>query len=100
MEENTEEIIKEGHMLVHPIRHKIIDLLQQNPEGLHINEISRSIKEDRKLVTYHLLTLLQHGFAESNYEISKYPSSKGKALKKITLTEKTKNTLAKLKEII
>ncbi len=100
MEKNTEEIIKEGHMLVHPLRYKIIKLLQENPEGMYVNQISKAIKEDRKLVAYHLLTLFQYDFAKSEYEISKYPSSKGKALKRITLTEKTKKVLTDLKETI
>lgn len=101
MEENLEKIIKDGHILIHPLRYKIIKLLQENnPEGMYVNEISKAIKEDRKLVAYHLLTLFQYDFAKSEYEISKYPASKGKALKRITLTEKTKKALTDLKETI
>jgi len=57
-----------------------VQLLAEKP--MHINEISKTLGEERQLVSYHLHTLEEHGFVSSKYEISEHPKSGGKAIRK------------------
>ncbi|MGC9444588.1 MAG: ArsR family transcriptional regulator, partial [Candidatus Methanospirareceae archaeon] len=77
-------IVKDAHVLLHPIRFRIVELLADNP--MHINGISKAMGEERRLVSYHLLTLEEYGFVDSRYEISEQPKSKGKAIRKYWVT--------------
>ncbi|MDF2954830.1 ArsR family transcriptional regulator [Candidatus Alkanophaga liquidiphilum] len=95
---DTEELLRDAHVLLHPIRYKIIELLMN--DSLHISEISNRIQEDRRLVSYHLLTLEECGFLESAYEISYEPKSKGKALRKYKVTDKVGKVISELKNRI
>lgn len=95
-----EKIVREVHILTHPLRYRILEFLAANPDGIHISRISDLIKEDRRLVSWHLLALEENEFVKGRYEISKYPESKGKAIKKYVLTGKTRSVLNELaKEI-
>lgn len=93
-----EKIIKNGHILIHPLRFRIIELLAANPDGIHISKIGDHIKSDRRLVSWHLLTLEEHGFVKGEYEISRYPNSKGRAIKRYVLTKKAREVLTALGE--
>jgi DNA-binding transcriptional ArsR family regulator len=90
-------IVKDAHVLLHPIRFRIVELLADNP--LHINGISKAMGEERRLVSYHLLTLEEYGFVDSKYEISEQPKSKGKAIRKYWVTDKVNTVIAELKKI-
>ena len=90
-----ERLIEEAHVLLHPIRFRILELLME--KTMHISEISKATGEERRLVTYHLLTLEEHGFVDSKYEISEQPKSKGKALRKYWVTDKVAKTISELK---
>jgi DNA-binding transcriptional ArsR family regulator len=90
-----DDLLKEVHVLLHPIRYRIVELLAEKP--MHINEMSNTLGKERRLVSYHLLTLEEHGFLSSNYEISEQPKSKGKALRKYKVTEKVEEVILKLK---
>ncbi len=92
-----EELVKDAHVLLHPIRFRIIELLMENP--LHINGISKAMGEERRLISYHLLTLEEHGFVNSKYEISESPKSKGKAIRKYWVTDKVEKVISELKKI-
>jgi len=92
-----EELVKDAHLLLHPIRFRIIELLMENP--LHINGISKAMGEERRLISYHLLTLEEHGFVDSKYEISESPKSKGKAIRKYWVTDKVEKVISELKKI-
>jgi len=87
-----EDLVKEVYMLLHPMRYKIIALLNEKP--IHINEISKALNEERRLVSYHLRTLEEHGFLSSKYEISEQPKSKGKAIRKYMVTGKVKEVIS------
>ncbi len=93
-----DELLREVHVLLHPIRFRIVELLDD--EQLHIKEISDMLGEDRRLVSYHLLTLEEHGFLDSRYEISERPKSKGKAMRKYHTTSKVREVLSELKRRI
>jgi DNA-binding PadR family transcriptional regulator len=53
---------------------------------------------ERRLVTFHLLTLEERGFVKSRYEISEQPKLKGKALRVYTATDKVARVLSELKK--
>jgi len=90
-------LVKDAHVLLHPIRFRIIELLSEKP--LHINGISKVMGEERRLVSYHLLTLEEYGFVGSKYEISEQPKSKGKAIRTYWVTDKVKEVISELKKI-
>ncbi len=93
-----EELVKEAHVLLHPIRFRIVELLENQP--MHINAISKALEEEKKkLVSYHLGILEDHGFVNSRYEISEQPKSRGKALKKYWVTDKVGEVIGELKKI-
>ncbi len=91
-----DELLKEVHVLLHPIRYRIVELLAEKP--MHINGIGNELGEERRLVSYHLRTLEEHGFLSSNYEISALSNSKGKAIRKYEVTEKVKEVRSELKK--
>ncbi len=92
-----DQLVKEAHVLLHPIRFRIVELLVENP--MHINLISKAMGEERRLVSYHLLTLEEFGFVNSRYEISEQPKSKGKAIRKYWVTDKVDQVISELKKI-
>ena len=91
-----EALVKEAHVLLYPIRFKIVELLVEKP--MHINAISKALGEERRLVSYHLIALEDCGFLNSKYEISENPKSKGKAIRKYWVTEKVEDVIAKIKK--
>ena len=93
-----DRLVEEAHVLLHPIRFRIVDLLAEKP--MHINAISNALGEDRRLVSYHLLTLEEYGFVDSKYEISEEPKSKGKALKRYWVTDKVEEVISEIKKNI
>jgi predicted transcriptional regulator len=94
--ELDEELVTDAHVLLHPIRFRIVQLLAQEPR--HINGISKALGEERRLVSYHLITLEEFGFVESKYEISENPKSKGKAIRKYWVTDKVKDVIEGIKK--
>ncbi|MHC1610857.1 MAG: ArsR/SmtB family transcription factor [Candidatus Methanospirareceae archaeon] len=91
-----DDLVKDAHVLFHPIRYRIVELLAEKP--MHINQISKEMGEERRLVSYHLLALEESGFVSSKYEISESPKSKGKAIRKYWVTEKVKGVIEEIKE--
>jgi len=92
-----DRLVKDAHVLLHPIRFRIVEFLVEN--SMHINGISKAMGEERRLVSYHLLTLEECGFVKSKYEISESPKSKGKAIRKYWVTDKVENVISELKKI-
>jgi DNA-binding transcriptional ArsR family regulator len=93
-----DRLVEEAHVLLHPIRFRIVELLAEKP--MHINAISNTLGEDRRLVSYHLLTLEEYGFVDSKYEISEESKSKGKALKIYWVTDKVEGVISEIKKNI
>ena len=96
MMEVEDELVKEAHVLLHPIRFRIVELLVKEP--LHINAISKAMGEERRLVSYHLMSLEEAGFVDSKYEISEQPKSKGKAIRKYWVTDKVDDVISEIKK--
>jgi len=91
-----DNLLKDAHALLHPIRFRIVELIAEKP--MYINEISKALGEERRLVSYHLLTLEEYGFLSSKYEISEDANSKGKAIRKYSMTEKVEKVISELKK--
>ncbi|MEA2033093.1 MAG: winged helix-turn-helix domain-containing protein [Euryarchaeota archaeon] len=91
-----EELLKDVHALLHPIRFRIVELLAEKP--MYINEIRNALGEERQLVSYHLLSLEEYGFLSSNYEISGQGKLKGKVIKKYYVTGKVEAVILELKK--
>jgi len=93
-----DELLEAAHVLLHPIRFRIVELLMESPT--HINGISKAMGEERRLVSYHLQTLEDFGFVKSKYEISEEAKSKGKAIRKYWTTEKVDKVIAAIKKTL
>ncbi|MBN1762114.1 MAG: winged helix-turn-helix transcriptional regulator [Methanomicrobia archaeon] len=96
MTQTEDALIRDAHVLLHPIRFRIVELLAKKP--LHINAISKAMAEERRLVSYHLLALEEAGFVASKYEISELPKSKGKAIRVYWVTDKVKTVISEMKK--
>ncbi|MBN1762354.1 MAG: winged helix-turn-helix transcriptional regulator [Methanomicrobia archaeon] len=81
-----DRLVKEAHLLLHPTRYRIAELLAEKPR--HINELIAALGEDRRLVSYHLLTLEEHGFVSSKFDFPQEPRANRKAGKKYGVTDK------------
>ena len=71
--------IEEGIIFLHPERLKLYKALKHAGKPLFINEIADKIQTDRRLVSYHLSALEEHGFVSSEFKVVQEPHSKGKA---------------------
>ena len=91
-----EDDFKDAFVLLHPMRFRIVELLAEKP--MHINELSNALRKERRLISYHLLVLEEHGFLSSKYELSEQPNSKGKAIRKYSVTGKVEEVFSELKK--
>lgn len=91
-----EDIVTDAHILLHPIRYRIVELLAERP--MHINEIAKAMGAERRLISYHLVTLEHAGFVSSKYEISEQPKSRGKAIRKYWVNGKVEEVISELKK--
>jgi len=91
-----DRLVEEAHVLLHPIRFRLVQLLAEKP--MYINEISIAMGEERRLVSYHLNMLEEYGFVSSKYEISGHPKSRGKAIRKYWVNGKIEDVISELKK--
>jgi DNA-binding transcriptional ArsR family regulator len=94
--EIKDSLVMDAHVLFHPIRFRIVELLAEKPR--YINELSKALGEDRRHVSYHLRTLEEYGFVSSRYVISDHSKSKGKALKEYWVNGKVEKVISELRE--
>jgi DNA-binding transcriptional ArsR family regulator len=94
--EIVDSLVRDVHILKHPIRSRIVELLAEKPH--YINEIVKALGEERRLTTYHLSILEQYGFLSSKYEISEEGKSKGRALRKYWIKSKVEDVISELKK--
>jgi DNA-binding transcriptional ArsR family regulator len=69
VEVGASEAAKLRYIMAHPMRAKIIQTLIKAGKAMYIAQIADEIGVDRKLVSYHLLTLLQHGIVSGRYAL-------------------------------
>jgi DNA-binding transcriptional ArsR family regulator len=93
-----EELLEDSHIFLHPVRYWLLELLVEKP--MHINALASALGMERRLVTYHLATLEEHGFVTSKYEILEEPRAKGKALRVYTVTDKVERLKRELKRVL
>jgi predicted ArsR family transcriptional regulator len=91
-----DKLVKEAHVLVHPIRFRIVELLLK--KSMHINEISKALGEERRLVSYHLDLLEEYGFVNSKHELSTQPKLKGRAIRTYWVTDKVQEVINAIKK--
>ena len=96
----SEKIVKEGLIMLHPIRWDILVALKEVGKEMYIDPIADRIGKDRRLVSFHLATLEEYGFLESEFKVVDKPKSKGKAGRFYKLTPKFDKMRAQLAEII
>jgi predicted ArsR family transcriptional regulator len=92
-------VVEDVHILTHPLRFKIVETLKKSKGPMFIGEIADALKADARLVSFHLVTLLQYGFVEGEWKVSSLPRSKGKAVKYYKLTPKVDQVFSHLKEL-
>jgi len=90
------KLLEDAHVLMHPIRYRIVELLAEKPR--HINAVSSARGMEGRLITSHLATLEEHRFVTSKYEISEAGELKGKATRVYTVTDKMGEVKARLKK--
>lgn len=96
----SENIVRDGLILLHPIRWKIYQALKEKGEPMYIDEIAKKIDEDRRLISFHLSTLEENLFVKSAFKVITVAKSKGKAGRFYKLTSKGDEILPKLAEIL
>jgi predicted ArsR family transcriptional regulator len=67
-EVDEEQLANQLYVLMQPTRRKIVKLLQSG-EPMYIDQIAKAIDEDRRAVSFHLLTLAEHGFVEGDFQL-------------------------------
>ena len=100
MIEGNGAIIKDALIMLHPERWKLICALKELGKPLFIGQLADKIGTDRRLISYHLSTLEEHGFVKSEFKVIEPPSSKGKAGRFYELTSKVDEIKPKLAKII
>jgi len=89
-----ETMLRKAHCLLHPARYRLVELIREKPR--YINELTKLVKDERRLVTYHLQALEDAGLVTSHYEISEAPKSRGKATR---IYEATDNVDAVIQQL-
>ena len=63
--ERENNLLKEAHILLHPLRYRIAASLAER--SLNLQELIDTLGEDRRLISYHLLILEEHGFVSGKF---------------------------------
>ena len=91
------DIYSEDYILIHPLRRRIINLLQ-NGEA-YITKIARKLEMGSKdrLIGFHLKVLEKNGFVTGRYDLEN-PNTVPIIVRYYCLTPKTNETLRRLAE--
>lgn len=100
MVKSMDKIIEEGIIVLHPERLKLYKALKESGKPLFINELADKVSTDRRLVSYHLSMLEEHGFVKSEFKVVQEPHSKGKAGRFYVLTDKAEDIIPKLADAL
>ena len=96
----SEDILREGNPILHPVRWKIIDVLEEADKPMYIQEIADAIETDRRLVSFHLSTLERKGFTKSTFDVIEEAHSLGKAGRFYSLTPRVKEVKSALLKLL
>jgi predicted ArsR family transcriptional regulator len=100
---SEERLDRDIYVLMQPTRLKIVQALKSAEAPLYIEELAKQIGGDRKNIAFHLLTLAEHGFVDSEYRVIEVPKENpghGKAGKYFWLTKKVDEVVAKLPQLL
>ena len=91
------KLLEDAHVLLHPTRYRIVELLAEKP--MHIDALATALGMEKRLVSYHLLKLEEHGFVTREYELGFVikQKGKGKAFRVYMVTDKVAEVKAELK---
>lgn len=85
------------YIMMHPIRHEIVKLIKKQGKS-YASQLAKELNLDRKLVSYHLLTLMQHKIIVGDYAVRGGPPTdeEGRPIivKYYELTEEAKKILS------
>jgi predicted transcriptional regulator len=101
--DKEERLDRELYVLMQPTRWKIIQALKNAKAPLYIEELAKQVGEDRKNIAFHLLTLAEYGFVDSEYRVIEVPKENpghGKAGKYFWLTKKVDAVVAKVPDLL
>lgn len=96
----SEDILRAGGVILHPVRWKIISTLEDMGSPMYIGAVADAIGVDRRLVSFHLSTLEEKGFAKSRFAVIEEAKSLGKAGRFYTLTPKVERVKTELVKLI
>lgn len=94
---------EELYIALQPTRRKILEELKTGSR--YIEQLAKNISEDRKNVSFHLLTLKEHGFVTGELGIIELPTHsstivEGRAGKFYSLTEKGEKAVETIERLI
>lgn len=84
------------HLLTHPIRYRIVKELEKG-DPLYISELSDRLKVDRKVVSFHLMTLRENDLAETYLETKSPAKGNPVVVRYAKLSGKAKSILSQFK---
>jgi DNA-binding transcriptional ArsR family regulator len=79
-------LMRDVHVLLHPTRYKIAELLSEKP--MNIRELRESMRKEKRLISYHLFILEEHGFVNGEFKLPKKTHSNEIKMKQYGVTEK------------
>ena len=68
----SEKIDKLRYLMMHPIRYRIVKEIEKSGKS-YAAKIAKNLGLERKLISYHLLTLLQHNIVTAHYGLRGEP---------------------------
>jgi len=95
-----EDYLGAAYVMLHPIRYRIVKLLEKSKKPLYIAQIAKELKmkKQRKLVSFHLSVLRDHVLAKSKYGVRRGPPTDPEGRPIIvsyySLTKKAKDTIS------
>jgi len=92
--------MEEVYGLLLPTRYKICKLLEDSQKPMYASRIAEELELERKLVSFHLSWLEEHGFVTSEFGLANPAKTAPKAVRYYKPTGKAKELLSRLKEMI
>ena len=80
------QLMVEAHILLHPTRYKIAELLSE--KTMHLRELSVALGKEKRLVSYHLFILEEHGFVNGELKMHGASDAQEGRTKHYGVTEK------------
>lgn len=95
-----EKYLDSAYVMLHPIRYRITKLLKESSKPLYVAQIAKKLgmSDKRKLISFHLSVLSEHGLVKSKYNVRGGPSTDTEGHPIVVnyyhLTKKAKDTIS------